>query len=145
MPIATTEDVRRETRRFPQMVPGGYWRDLSLAGTAELLRGGVHEERRARGEATSLFILVRKFATGDQEERGRIFDVVLASTGRIDNWDLVDSPAPYIARPWSGTVERLTSCRRHRRPRRRPRTHRRSRRRPRRTAAYWTGSRPWWW
>ncbi|MEU1686502.1 DNA alkylation repair protein [Micromonospora sp. NPDC005707] len=126
--MATTADVRHDlarladprraeaSSRFLQMTPGGYgegdrtigvpvpeqrkvaaryWRDLSLAATAELLAGGVHEER-----LTSLFILVRKFAKGDEEERGRIFRLVLANTGRINNWDLVDSSAPYIVGPW---------------------------------------------
>jgi 3-methyladenine DNA glycosylase AlkD len=126
--MATTGDIRQElarladahraqeVSRYLQMTPGGYgegdraigvtvpqqrrvaaryWRDLSLAETAELLRSGAHEER-----STSLFILVRKFAKGDEEERGRIFDIVLANTGRINNWDLVDSSAPYIVGPW---------------------------------------------
>ncbi|GAA3780733.1 DNA alkylation repair protein [Plantactinospora mayteni] len=126
--MATTADVRRElasladphraesVRRFLQMVPGGYgegdraigvsvpeqrrvagryWRDLSLTGATELLTSGVHEER-----LTALFILVRRFAKADEEERGRIFDIVLANTGHINNWDLVDSSAPYIVGPW---------------------------------------------
>jgi 3-methyladenine DNA glycosylase AlkD len=37
---------------------------------------------------------------GDEEERGRIFGIILANTGRINNWDLVDSSAPYIVGPW---------------------------------------------
>ena len=106
----------RAVGRYLQMVPGGYgegdraigvpvrdqrrvagryWRDLPLAETAKLLTSGVHEER-----LTSLFILVRKFAKGDREERARIFDVILANTGHINNWDLVDSSAPYIVGPW---------------------------------------------
>jgi 3-methyladenine DNA glycosylase AlkD len=126
--MATTADVRRDLAsladprrvealsRFLQITPGGYgegdrtigvpvpeqrrvaaryWRDLSLAETAELLASGVHEER-----LTSLFILVRKFARADEEERGRIFRLVLANTARINNWDLVDSSAPYIVGPW---------------------------------------------
>ncbi|RZU72174.1 3-methyladenine DNA glycosylase AlkD [Micromonospora kangleipakensis] len=126
--MATTADVRHElasladprraegVSRFLQMIPGGYgegdraigvsvpeqrrvagryWRDLSLAETATLLKSSVHEER-----LTSLFILVRKFIKGDEEERGRIFSMVLANTGRINNWDLVDSSAPYIVGPW---------------------------------------------
>jgi 3-methyladenine DNA glycosylase AlkD len=126
--MATTGDIRQElarladahraqeVSRYLQMAPGGYgegdraigvtvpeqrgvagryWRAVSLADTAELLRSGVHEER-----LTCLFILVRKFAKGDEEERGRIFDIVLANTGGINNWDLVDSSAPYIVGPW---------------------------------------------
>ncbi|MER7893070.1 DNA alkylation repair protein [Micromonospora sp. NPDC094482] len=116
--LASLADPRRAQglSRFLQMFPGGYgegdraigvsvpeqrkvaarhWRDLSLADTAELLTSGVHEER-----LTSLFVLVRKFAKGDERERGQIFDVLLANTDRIDNWDLVDSSAPYIVGPW---------------------------------------------
>lgn len=126
--MATTADVRhalarladprraQASSRFLQMVPGGYgegdtaigvsvpeqrrvaaryWRDLSLADTAKLLTSGVHEER-----LTSLLILVRKFTRADETERGQIVDVVLANTGHINNWDLVDSSAPYIVGPW---------------------------------------------
>ncbi|MFI7489097.1 DNA alkylation repair protein [Micromonospora echinaurantiaca] len=128
--LAGLADPRRaaEVSRFLQMVPGGYgegdraigvpvpeqrrvagryWRDLSLPETGQLLTGGVHEER-----LTALFILVRKFARGDDEERGRIFDLVLANTGHINNWDLVDSSAPYIVGPWlidkdRGVLDRL--------------------------------------
>ncbi|MFI7577856.1 DNA alkylation repair protein [Micromonospora sp. NPDC049497] len=73
-----------------------------MATTAELLTGSVHEER-----LTSIFILVRKFAKADEEERGRIFSLVLAHTGHIDNWDLVDSSAPYIVGPWLVDVTEL--------------------------------------
>ncbi|NYF58009.1 DNA alkylation repair protein [Micromonospora purpureochromogenes] len=126
--MATTADVRHELAsladprraealsRFLQMTPGGYgegdtaigvpvpeqrrvaaryWRDLSLAETAKLLTSSVHEER-----LTSLFILVRKFTKGDEEERGQVFGIILANTGHINNWDLVDSSAPYIVGPW---------------------------------------------
>jgi 3-methyladenine DNA glycosylase AlkD len=116
--LAGLADPRRagQVSRLLQMAPGGYgegdraigvcvpdqrrvagrfWRDLSLAETAKLLTSGVHEER-----LTSLFILVRRFTKGSEDERGRIFDLVLANTGRINNWDLVDSSAPYIVGPW---------------------------------------------
>ncbi|MFD0973528.1 DNA alkylation repair protein [Plantactinospora endophytica] len=126
--MATTADVRRElasladphraerVSRFLQMTPGGYgegdraigvtvpeqrrvaaryWRELSLAGTTQLLGSTVHEER-----LTALFILVRRFAKGDEAERSQIFHITLANTGRINNWDLVDSSAPYIVGPW---------------------------------------------
>ncbi|MGW3786650.1 DNA alkylation repair protein [Micromonospora chokoriensis] len=132
--MATSVDVRRDlasladprraeaSSRFLQMVPGGYgegdraigvavpdqrrvaaryWRDLSLVETTDLLHGEVHEER-----LTSLLILVRKFAKGDERERGEIFRIVLANTGRLNNWDLVDSSAPYIVGPWLVDKER---------------------------------------
>ncbi|MFY1655574.1 DNA alkylation repair protein [Solwaraspora sp. WMMB762] len=126
--MATCDDVRRElaafadprraeqARRFLQMQPGGYgegdraigvpvpdqrrvagryWRDLSLAETTRLLTSEVHEER-----LTAIFILVRMFDKGRQRQRAAIVDTVLAHTDRIDNWDLVDSCAPYIVGPW---------------------------------------------
>lgn len=116
--LASLADPRRAeaSSRFLRMVPGGYgegdralgvsvpdqrtvaarfWRDLSLAETTQLLTGGAHEER-----LTALLILVRKFVKGDEPERGQIFDIVLANTDRINNWDLVDSSAPYIVGPW---------------------------------------------
>lgn len=116
--LANLADPRRaaKMRRLLRMTPGGYgegdraigvavpdqrrvvgryWRELSLAETARLLASDVHEER-----LTSLFILVRKFAKGTEEDRGRVFDLVLANTDRINNWDLVDSSAPYIVGPW---------------------------------------------
>lgn len=82
-------------------VAGRYWRDLSLAETTTLLQSDVHEER-----LTSLLILVRKFAKGDEQERGEIYRLVLANTGRLNNWDLVDSSAPYIVGPWLVDKER---------------------------------------
>ncbi|MGC4816970.1 DNA alkylation repair protein [Micromonospora sp. DT63] len=126
--MATPTDVRHDLARLAdparaagwsrllQLVPGGYgegdraigvsvpdqrrvvaryWRDLSLTDTAELLTGDVHEER-----LTSLFVLVRKFSRGDEEERGRVVRLLLDNTDRVNNWDLVDSSAPYILGPW---------------------------------------------
>ncbi|MCF0091440.1 DNA alkylation repair protein [Micromonospora sp. MH99] len=116
--LARLADPARAARssRFLQLVPGGYgegdraigvsvpdqrrvaaryWRDLSLTDTAELLTGDVHEER-----LTSLFVLVRKFTRGDEEERGRVVRLLLDNTDRVNNWDLVDSSAPYILGPW---------------------------------------------
>ncbi|MEU1643031.1 DNA alkylation repair protein [Micromonospora zamorensis] len=138
--MATSVDVRRDlasradprraetSSRFLQMVPGGYgegdraigvsvpdqrtvagryWRGISLAETTTLLHSDVHEER-----LTSLLILVRKFTRGHEQERGEIYRLVLANTDRINNWDLVDSSAPYIVGPWlidkeRGVLDRL--------------------------------------
>ncbi|MEU5550341.1 DNA alkylation repair protein [Micromonospora sp. NPDC047793] len=102
--------------RYLQMFPGGYgegdraigvtvpqqrrvagrhWRGLALADTATLLSSDVHEER-----LTAIFILVRKFGGADEPERGRIVELVLTHTGHLNNWDLVDSCAPYVLGPW---------------------------------------------
>ena len=56
-----------------------------------LLNSRIHEER-----ALALFILVRQFEKGTGAERGRIYRLYLASTARINNWDLVDLSAPNI-------------------------------------------------
>ncbi|TCC00367.1 DNA alkylation repair protein [Micromonospora zingiberis] len=126
--MATAADVRRAlagladpdraagVSRYLQMVPGGYgegdraigvavpqqrrvagryWRDLPLDEVATLLTSDVHEER-----LTAIFILVRRFTRGDEAERDTIVRLVLANTDRIDNWDLVDSCAPYLLGPW---------------------------------------------
>lgn len=88
-------------------VVGRHWRALSLDDVAALLRSPWHEER-----LTALFVMVRKFETGGQDERRAVVDLMLANTARINNWDLVDSSAPYILGPWlldrdSSVLDRL--------------------------------------
>lgn len=128
------EDVRRDLaaaaeparvadlERFFQVFPGGYgegdeligvrvpaqrkvagrhWRALTPTDAGTLLRSPVHEER-----LTAVFILVRQFQAGDEDVRERIVDLVLANTGRLDNWDLVDSCAPYVLGPWLADRDR---------------------------------------
>jgi 3-methyladenine DNA glycosylase AlkD len=73
--------------------------DLSLGEIEELLGSEVHEHRLA-----ALFILNARFAavsrpkTRDEDERERIAASYLAAvrSGRVNNWDLVDSSAPYV-------------------------------------------------
>jgi len=72
-----------------------HWRRLSLTEAGALLAEGLHEER-----LTAIFVLVQKFRAGDLNERQAVFDLVLAHTADIDNWDLVDSVAPYVVGPW---------------------------------------------
>lgn len=57
-----------------------------------LLESPVHEQR-----LLALLILVRQFEKGAARDRGRIYRFYLASTRRINNWDLVDLSAPNIA------------------------------------------------
>jgi 3-methyladenine DNA glycosylase AlkD len=132
--MAAIDDLRRELaaaadphravgqRRYLQMVPGGYgegddvlgipvpvqrriagrhWRAMSADDAGALLADGLHEER-----LTALFVLVRRFRAGDDAERRAIFDVVLANLDHIDNWDLVDSVAPYVVGPWLADKDR---------------------------------------
>ena len=76
-------------------IAGRYWRVTSPADAGTLLRSPVHEER-----LTAVFILVRQFRSGDEDVQREVVDLVLANTDRLDNWDLVDSCAPYVLGPW---------------------------------------------
>ncbi|MFA6604294.1 MAG: DNA alkylation repair protein [Patescibacteria group bacterium] len=64
---------------------------LPLGQVQRLLRSKYHEAR-----LLALLILVRQFERGGETARKKIFDLYLANTGRINNWDLVDLSAPNI-------------------------------------------------
>ena len=64
---------------------------LPLAGVTTLLSSRWHEER-----LLALVILGGRYARGDDVERDRIYRLYLASTSRINNWDLVDVSAPHV-------------------------------------------------
>ena len=78
----TVPEQRRIARRY---------RDLRLAGIAKLLRSPIHEHR-----FTALEILVARYEAGGKEAKRCIFDFYLKHTRMINNWDLVDTSAPYI-------------------------------------------------
>ncbi len=67
----------------------GKYRDLSLKDTEALLNSGIHEHRMV-----AIFILVRKY--NREENKKEIFNLYLANTDNINNWDLVDLSAPHI-------------------------------------------------
>jgi 3-methyladenine DNA glycosylase AlkD len=75
-------DVRRVARGF---------RELPLSEVTRLLESPVHEDRLA-----ALVLMVAQFERGDEAARKAVFDQYLASTSRINNWDLVDVSAPQI-------------------------------------------------
>jgi 3-methyladenine DNA glycosylase AlkD len=56
-----------------------------------LLHSAYHEERMA-----ALFILVSQYKRGDEIKKEAIFQLYLANTSYINNWDLVDLTAPSI-------------------------------------------------
>lgn len=66
-------------------------RDAPIADVLELLGSPYHEERLA-----SLLIMVEQYRKGDRAEKEEIFRLYLASSSRINNWDLVDLSAPHI-------------------------------------------------
>lgn len=63
----------------------------SPATAAKLLESGYHEIR-----LLALLLLVSRYARGDAAERDQIYRLYLDHTRYINNWDLVDSSAPYI-------------------------------------------------
>lgn len=69
--------------------------DLSEQDVVSLLRSQFHEER-----LLALLMLVRRFERGSVEQQRRIFELYLAETRWINNWDLVDLSAPNIVGAW---------------------------------------------
>ena len=68
-----------------------YWQDISINEVQTLLQSQYHEER-----LISLFTLVAKFNKTDEAGKKEIFDLYLANTKFINNWDLIDLSAPNI-------------------------------------------------
>lgn len=56
-----------------------------------LLRSSYHEER-----LFALILFVNAFAQGDETIQKKIYDLYMANTRHINNWDLVDISAPNI-------------------------------------------------
>lgn len=67
------------------------YRHLELEDIEKLLESGKHEHR-----FTGLLILVAQYQAGDSARKQEIVDFYLQHTSRINNWDLVDTSAPYI-------------------------------------------------
>lgn len=66
-------------------------RSLSRSGIAQLLRSRFHEHR-----FVALAILVQQFQRATPAEQQEIAVFYLSQTKHINNWDLVDTSAPYI-------------------------------------------------
>ncbi len=67
------------------------FRDISVPQALSLLKSPWHEVR-----LTSLFLLVHLYKKGDAAQQRAVFDGYLANLAHVNNWDLVDSSAPYI-------------------------------------------------
>ena len=67
------------------------YRHLKFRDLEKLLRSPWHEHR-----FTALEILVFQYEGADAQGKQKVFDFYLEHTRRINNWDLVDSSAPYI-------------------------------------------------
>lgn len=66
-------------------------RNAPLGEVRKLMRSAFHEER-----LTALLILVEQYKHGDDSQKKEIYDLYLASTTFINNWDLVDLSAQHI-------------------------------------------------
>lgn len=64
---------------------------LPLSEVEKLLSSSVHEDR-----LTALLVLAYQFKKVGVSQQAAIYDFYLAHTEQINNWDLVDSSAPYI-------------------------------------------------
>jgi 3-methyladenine DNA glycosylase AlkD len=67
------------------------YRGVSIDAMAGLLRSEWHEAR-----LFALLMLVDAYKRADAETREAIYRLYLANTAYVNNWDLVDSSAPYI-------------------------------------------------
>lgn len=67
------------------------YRGLSQAETGLLLASPLHEVR-----LLALFLLVDQFLRGTEQQQAEIYTLYLANRRYVNNWDLVDSSAPYI-------------------------------------------------
>ncbi|HET8907635.1 MAG TPA: DNA alkylation repair protein, partial [Ktedonobacterales bacterium] len=65
--------------------------ELPLPDVLELLRSAIHEHR-----LTALFILVYQYRKGDQDTKKHLASFYHNNRAYVNNWDLVDSSAPYI-------------------------------------------------
>ena len=65
--------------------------DLPFSDIKKLLRSNAHEHR-----FVALKILVMRYEDADNIQKKRIVDFYLSNIKYINNWDLVDTSAPYI-------------------------------------------------
>ena len=67
------------------------YKDVPLQQVKALLKSVYHEER-----LFALLLLVDKYHRGSVEEKQAIYELYLANTRFINNWDLIDSSAHHI-------------------------------------------------
>lgn len=67
------------------------YKDLPLPEIQKLINTKVHECR-----LTALIILVAQYEQANQKDKEKIYKFYLKNSKKVNNWDLVDSSAPYI-------------------------------------------------
>ncbi len=78
--------LRQAARKFKEA-------DLSVAES--LLASEYHEIR-----LFALIFMVNCFNSKRRSEQGQVYNLFLRKMERVNNWDLVDTSAPYISGPW---------------------------------------------
>ena len=78
----TVPDQRKIAKQFDT---------LNLPDLEKLLQSPIHEHR-----LTSLFIIVRQFERGHEKQRNQLIALYKKNLRYVNNWDLVDSSAPYL-------------------------------------------------
>lgn len=78
-----------------QRVVAKKFEELPQVEIERLLHSPWHEER-----LTAIFIMVARFKKGTEDEKTEVANLYLENLEHINNWDLVDSSAPYILGPW---------------------------------------------
>ncbi len=71
------------------------FQETSLVEIRKLLKSEYHEAR-----LFALLLLVHQFSKSDEMKREKIYNLYIKNTKYINNWDLVDSSAPYIIGIW---------------------------------------------
>lgn len=71
------------------------FKETSLKDIKELPVSPFHEVR-----LFALLLMVHQFSKGGVEQRDKLFNLYISSTPFINNWDLVDTSAPYIVGPY---------------------------------------------
>lgn len=62
-----------------------FWKDITIGEIQYMLKSDIHEKR-----LLALLMLIEKYKKADETGKKNIFDIYLASTRNINNWDLVD-------------------------------------------------------
>ena len=78
-----------------RLIAKKYYRDTPLSELVSLIKSPIHEHR-----FIALEILVFKFENGSLNEKERAVQFYLRYTKYVNNWDLVDTSAPYILGVW---------------------------------------------
>ncbi len=78
----TVPNQRRVAKKFDT---------LTSPDLKKLLQSSIHEHR-----LTSLFIMIHQFERGNHKQKKQLIDLYKKNLRYVNNWDLVDSSAPYL-------------------------------------------------